>query len=204
MVIGVVSVSCGIDRVLPVLRPVCVCDEFVSSRLHVCVWEACRMYAPSDRSSILHQPKWYLTNLFLEQFGGVDSNSLCYLLNNNIPRNNNVNIIDVEPDVIQHSSYHDDASLSNLFEARADVFSILSLNCQSINAEIDQINIKLQQLKSSGHEFSAICLQETWLSEDSDIPLLKKDGYSFIPQGKICSAHGGLAIYLSSTYKLNL
>ena len=114
-----------------------------------------------------------LDQLFLEQFGGVDSNSLCYLLNNNIPRNNNVNIIDVEPDVMQHSSYHDDASLSNLFEARADVFSIVSLNCQSINAKIDQINIKLQQLKSNGHEFSAICLQETWLSEDSDISLLK-------------------------------
>ena len=142
-----------------------------------------------------------LDQLFLEQFGGVDSNSLCYLLNNNIPRNNNVNIIDVEPDVMQHSSYHDDASLSNLFEARADVFSILSLNCQSINAKIDQINIKLQQLKSNGHAFSAICLQETWLSEDSDISLLKIDGYSFIPQGKICSAHGGLAIYLSSKYK---
>ena len=90
----------------------------------------------------------------------TDSNSLCYLLNNNIPRNNNVNIIDVEPDVMQHSSYHDDASLSNLFEARADVFSILSLNCQSINAfYIDQINIKQQQLKSNGHEISAICLQ---------------------------------------------
>ena len=45
----------------------------------------------------------------------------------------------------------------------------------SLNAKIDQINIKLQQLKSNGHEFSAICLQETWLSEDSDISLLEID-----------------------------
>ena len=89
--------------------------------------------------------------------------------------------------------YHDDDSLTNVFEAKADVFSILSLNCQSLNAKIDQINIKLQQLKSNGHEFSAICLQETRLSEDSDISLLEIDGYTFIPQGKICSAHGGLA-----------
>ena len=71
----------------------------------------------------------------LEQFGGVDSNSLCYLLNNSVPRNNNVDIIYVEPDIMQHSSYHDDAaSLTNLFEARVDVFSILSVNCQSLNA----------------------------------------------------------------------
>ena len=53
-----------------------------------------------------------LDQFFLEQIGGVDSNSLCYLLNNNVPRNNNVYIIDVEPDIMQHSSYHDDASLT--------------------------------------------------------------------------------------------
>ena len=41
-----------------------------------------------------------LDHIFLEQFGGVDSNSLCYLQNNNVPRNNNVDIIDVEPDII--------------------------------------------------------------------------------------------------------
>ena len=87
-----------------------------------------------------------LDHICLEQFGGVDSNSLCYLLNNNVPRNNIVDIIDVEPDIMQQSSYHDDDSLTNLFEAKADVFSILILNCQSLNAKIDQINIKLQQL----------------------------------------------------------
>ena len=65
-----------------------------------------------------------LDHIFLEQFGGVDSNSLCYLQNNNVPRNNNVDIIDVEPDIImQHSSYHDDDSFTNLFDAKADVFS---------------------------------------------------------------------------------
>ena len=48
---------------------------------------------------------------------------------------------------MQHSSYHDDASLTNLFEAIVDVFSILGLNCQSLNAKIDQIIIKLQRFK---------------------------------------------------------
>ena len=133
MELGVVSVSCGIDRVLPVLRPVCLLSHYI---------------APT---------KMVLDQHFLEQFGSVDSNSLCYLLNNNVPRNNNLDIIDVEPDVMQHSSYHDDARLSNLFEARVDVFIILSLNCQSLNAKIDQINIKLQQLKSNGHEFDEFC-----------------------------------------------
>ena len=137
---------------------------------------------------------------FLEQFGGIDRNSLCYLLSNNVPRNNNIDNIDAEPDIIQHSPYHDDTSLTNLFQAKENIFSILSLNCQSLNAKIDQINIKVQQLKNNGHEFSAICLQETWLSDDSDTSLLKINGYTFIPQGKICTGHGGLAIYLNINY----
>ena len=73
----------------------------------------------------------------------------------------------------------------------------MSLNFQSINAEFYQLNIKVQQLKGNGYEFSAICLQETWLSNDSDASLFKIDGYNLISQGKMCLSHGGLAIYVS-------
>ena len=38
-------------------------------------------------------------------------------------------------------------------------------------------------------EIHAICLQETWLSENSDTSLLHIDGFNLIMQGKICSAH---------------
>ena len=44
--LGVVSVSCGIDRVLPVLRPVCVTHSCPLACMCVCVWEACRVHAP--------------------------------------------------------------------------------------------------------------------------------------------------------------
>ena len=59
----------------------------------------------------------------------------------------------------------------------------------------------VQQLKSKDYEFDVICLQETWLSDDSDITLYQIQGYHLISQGKICSEHGGLAIYFST--KLN-
>ena len=84
------------------------------------------------------------------------------------------------------SSYYDDDSLNNMFRDKRNSFCILSLNCQrqSINAKFDQLNIKVQQLKGNGYEFSAICLQETWLSSDSDTSLFKIDGYTLISQGK--------------------
>ena len=103
---------------------------------------------------------------------------------------------------MQLSSYHDDDSLNTLFNIKADSFSILSLNCQSLNAKFDQlINITVQQLRSEGHEFKVICLQETWLSDDSETALFQIQGYNLVQHGKQCSAHGGLAIYIST--KLN-
>ena len=104
---------------------------------------------------------------------------------------------------MQISSYYDDDSLNNLFKDKVNSFSILSLNCQSINAKFDQLNIKVQQLKSNGYKFSAICLQETWLSSDSDTSLFKIDGYKLTSQGKMCSSHGGLAIYINEKFNFS-
>ena len=83
--------------------------------------------------------------VFLEQLGGVINNSLHDLLNNNLAMNNE-NTAD-KPEIMQHSSYHDDHSLHNISKNKFSCFSILSLNCQSLNAKFDQINIKVQQLE---------------------------------------------------------
>ncbi len=42
------------------------------------------------------------------------------------------------------------------------------------------------------YTFSAICIQESWLSENGDTSQIQLDGYKCIPQGKSCSAKGGL------------
>ena len=80
----------------------------------------------------------------MENFGGVDANSLCQLLNNNDDNDHP----DDEPNIVQMSSYYDDDSLNNLFKDKGNSFCILSLICQSINAKFDQLNIKVQQLKA--------------------------------------------------------
>ena len=70
----------------------------------------------------------------LEQFGGVEANSLCRLLNTNL---HHEHIAD-ELDVMQLSSYYDDGSLNKRFKYKLDSFSILGLNCQCANAKFDQ------------------------------------------------------------------
>ena len=137
----------------------------------------------------------HTSHTILEHFGGLNANSLVHLLHNNTDND--------EPDFMQLSSYHDDDSLNTLFNIKADSFSILSLNCQSLNAKFDQINIKVQQLRSEGHEFKVICLQETWLSDDSETALFQIQGYNLVQLGKQCSAHGDLAIYISTKFNFS-
>ena len=47
--------------------------------------------------------------------------------------------------------------------------------------------------------FDAICLRESWLSNNADLSLFKLDNYKIISKGKTCSAHGGLVIYLHNS-----
>ena len=129
----------------------------------------------------------------LENFGSVIANSLCQLLNNNDDNDHP----DDEPNIVQMSSYYDDDSLNNLFKDKGNSFCILSINCQSVNAKFDQFNIKVQPLKSKGYEFSEFAYS------DSDTSRFKIDGYNLVSQGKMCSSHGGLAIYISEKFNFS-
>ena len=88
-----------------------------------------------------------------------------------------------------------------LSEFSNEDFSVYSLNVQSIRAKIDQINIFLQFLSAKGFYFDVLCFQETWLQDAAcDRALIQIDGYSIFLQGKSCSGHGGLAIYIRDCY----
>ena len=77
-------------------------------------------------------------------------------------------------------------------------FNILSLNTQSINAKFDAFVALLEIAKQQNIPFHAICLQETWLSENSDLSLLQLNGFTCFSQGKQCSSHGGLITYIDT------
>ena len=126
-------------------------------------------------------------------------NSLSSL--NQIHKEGNNDEQHTEPDLFGHSPYLDDSDLITKTQFISDKFSILSLNCQSLNAKIDHIKAKLKYFRQNKITFSAICLQETWLGQNSDTCLLEIDDYTLISQYKTCSAHGGLAIYIKNSYK---
>ena len=85
-----------------------------------------------------------------------------------------------------------------------DVFSVLSLNIQSTNAKFCSFTAFLTYLNDHNIHFSAITLQETWLSCESDISLYNIPGYHLIHKGKSCSAHGGLMTYLNDEFTFTI
>ena len=109
---------------------------------------------------------------------------------------------DESPLIFQQSNYYDNETAIEFFKDKNNTFSILSLNCQSLNSKINQLKLYLNLFYP--FQFSAICLQETWLTSDAETSLLQIDGYSLITKGRSCSAHGGVAIYLLNTlsYKI--
>ena len=111
----------------------------------------------------------------LDQYGGVRINSLDHILSLDN---------DDESTLFQTSNYYSEESMADIFSANINSFNILSLNCQSINAKIDELKIKLNEMKNRNCVFDAICLQETWLSNDADTSLFKLEGYKIISKGK--------------------
>lgn len=84
------------------------------------------------------------------------------------------------------------------------MFTLLSLNCQSLFAKFDQLQIYLKHYVMSGCKFSLICLQATWLSAEHDTSMLHLDGYKFVYKPKSGSLHGGVAFNVSDTISYNI
>ncbi len=82
-----------------------------------------------------------------------------------------------------------------------DNFTILSTNIESINAKHSELEVFVHELREKGFEFSAICIQESWLSTQDKYAPMNITGYDLISQGKSCSAKGGLIIYLHDKFK---
>ena len=79
-------------------------------------------------------------------------------------------------------------------------FSILSLNVQSINAKFDELKITIEQINQV-HTISVICIQESWLENESNNNLYQLDNYNLISKSKYSSEHGGLLIYVHTDFE---
>ena len=104
------------------------------------------------------------------------------------------------PSLLQQSQYYNHDSFVQLLQSKENVLKLISLNCQSLNAKIDNIQILIESIRESTTDVDILCLQETWLDDSSDVSHLQIEGYCLISKSKSCSAHGGVAIYLKEMF----
>ena len=81
----------------------------------------------------------------------------------------------------------------------------MSLNFQSINAKFGLLKCLLNGLEHSNNTFSAIYLQETWLtSQCPDADSFCLPGYQTVALGSTVGKHDGLMIYLREEYRYKM
>ena len=130
-------------------------------------------------------------HVILSNLGGVESHNLISILD----------IEDNEPQSIQHSSYYDTDSFKKLITNHNNIFSVLSLNIQSINAKFSELETFVEELQNSQFKFNVICLHECWIRDQSDTCTFQIPGYDCVAQGKSSSERGGLITYVDNLFQ---
>ena len=85
----------------------------------------------------------------LSNLGGFELNNLISILD----------IEDNEPHIIQHSSYYDIDSFKKLISNHNNIFSVLSLNIQSINSKFSELETFVEELVNVQFKFSVILVR---------------------------------------------
>ena len=135
-------------------------------------------------------------DLLLKHHGGLTANSLNHVLDVDAPGTSNDDLNNNQFPLIIHSPYYDQEEFIQHHCNNVGKFSVLSVNIQSLRAKYNELTILLKHLQSQGFNFSIICIQETWLSDNYDTTDLLLEGFNLVTQGTKCSSHAGLAIYV--------
>ena len=131
----------------------------------------------------------------ISHIGGIEINSLTHVLDIEAPN---------EFATMHRSSYYDISEFKKLVSSSKKYFSILSLNVQSLNAKVNELEAFINELYIAQFKFNVICLQECWLTNESDASTMQLHGYKCIAQGKHSSERGGLIMYVDDCFQYDI
>ena len=144
-----------------------------------------------------------MTNLnetILQNYGGLNQNSLISILN--LDTEQDESEISVLSQMIRNSPFYDNEQFTKLIKEKQGnkLFTILSTNIESVNVKIDELIIFIETFRGAIFEFSAICIQECWITDDANLNLIQIEGYTFISNQSIVGRKGGLVTFLNNKY----
>ena len=133
------------------------------------------------------------SEIILSNLGGIEHNNL-------------VNILDMDTNELLEmppSLYYEIDELKKLSNTTGTNkhFSILSMNIQSIHSKFHELEVFIETLHNIDFKFNIICLQECWLSDQTDSISIQLPGYDCIVQGRSISASGGLVTFVDKLFQ---
>ena len=75
------------------------------------------------------------------------------------------------------------------------------MNIQSIHSKFHELEVFIETLHNIDFKFNIICLQECWLSDQTDSISIQLPGYDCIVQGRSISASGGLVTFVDQSFQ---
>ena len=135
-------------------------------------------------------------DVILKNHGGVDGKDFKDIINEDSDPD--------EIDLIHNSPYYSPSQMPNHVKSREGFFGVLSLNAQSIQAKFNNLEAFIALMHSQNIHFPVICIQETWLNDESRLPLVSLDGYQTFNSNASSSTHGGLITYVDENYDVSV
>ena len=120
-------------------------------------------------------------------------NSLTHLIDSISPN------IDNEINLIEQSKYYSSDEFNLQLRQLSGKLTMLSLNCQSLNAKFDNLKLFLSSIDSNS-PITLIVLQETWFKHTTDLNYFNIPDYTMISDYCRLSQHGGLVIYVHNSF----
>ena len=131
--------------------------------------------------------------------GGVKEKDLTKIISNDLNADDAGN--DDEIDTMSHSPYFLPSHLPNHL---INSFGILSLNAGSLSAKFNSLQILLELLSSQNIHCPVICIQESWITDESMLQLLQLNGYNTFHVNASSSTHGGVVTYVDNSYDVTI
>ena len=105
---------------------------------------------------------------------------------------------------IKPSLYYSDINF--IENINTDSCTLISLNCQSLNAKFPEIKLLLDTFGDLNKPIHVLCLQETWIENCDliDMAQFHVDNYQLVTKNRYASAHGGLAFYIHKSWNFKI
>ena len=134
-------------------------------------------------------------NQFIDDDNLLELSSLTHLLDRNDNDDNE------ETPVLQHSPYYSDNQFIDIISKDTGL-SILDMNICNAFTKFDELEIFIRMVNVS-NPVSIICLNEYWLSDQSDVSILHLPNYNMFYQVGKCPGHShcGLITYVHDSFK---